>query len=264
MDVQDTKSDLKKPLVNAVCDFDRKDGSHLSKNIPNYKSSNHLGNGEISPMEPQGTLDATQQDTAKGDQLERTSNGPILTLGVSPSVSSIQEASNVATQQFSGTDLPNGPLASSLNSDVPQQRPSVVVSPHSATSVIQGHQIIAVPHSGSRVSHSPALLSDVRSTNGTAECKTVKRPAEDNDRETVTGIPNKVGVRIVTISDPNNAGCSATMVAVPAGADPSTVAKVAIESAVQQKQQHPPTYVQNVVPQVSHSPVTFLLKNPDA
>lgn len=58
MDVQDTKSDLKKPLVNAVCDFDRKDGSHLSKNIPNYKSSNHLGNGEISPMEPQRTLDA--------------------------------------------------------------------------------------------------------------------------------------------------------------------------------------------------------------
>ncbi|XP_022428102.1 AT-rich interactive domain-containing protein 2 [Delphinapterus leucas] len=254
MDMQDIKSDLKKPLVNGICDFDKGDGSHLSKNIPNHKTSNHVGNGEISPMEPQGTFDATQQDTAKGDQLERISNGPVLTLGGSPSVSSIQEASNVATQQFSGTDLPNGPLASSLNSDVPQQRPSVVVSPHSTTSVIQGHQIIAVPHSGSRVSHFPALSSDVRSTNGTAECKTVKRPAEDNDRETVTGIPNKVGVRIVTISDPNNAGCSATMVAVPAGADPSTVAKVAIESAVQQKQQHPSTYVQNVVPQ--NTPMT--------
>uniref|UniRef100_A0A671EAR1 AT-rich interactive domain-containing protein 2 n=1 Tax=Rhinolophus ferrumequinum TaxID=59479 RepID=A0A671EAR1_RHIFE len=254
MDMQDIKNDLRKPLVNGICDFDKGDGSHLSKNIPNHKTSNHVGNGEISPVEPQGTLDATQQDTAKGDQLERISNGPILTLGGSPSVSSIQEASNVATQQFSGTDLPNGPLASSLNSDVPQQRPSVVVSPHSTTSVIQGHQIIAVPHSGSRVSHSPALSSDVRSTNGTAECKTVKRPAEDNDRETATGIPNKVGVRIVTISDPNNAGCSATMVAVPAGADPSTVAKVAIESAVQQKQQHPPSYVQNVVPQ--NTPMT--------
>ncbi|KAB0377986.1 hypothetical protein FD755_009564, partial [Muntiacus reevesi] len=257
MDVQDLKSDLRKPLVNGICDFDKGDGSHLSKNIPNHKTSNHVGNGEISPMEPQGTLNATQQDTAKGDQVERTSNGPILTLGVSPSGSSIQEASNVATQQFSGTDLPNGPLASSLNSDVPQQRPSVVVSPHSATSVIQGHQIIAVPHSGSRVSHPPALPSDVRSTNGTAECKTVKRPAEDNDRETVTGIPNKVGVRIVTISDPNNAGCSATMVAVPAGADPSTVAKVAIESAAQQRQQHPPAFVPSVVPQVSPSPGTW-------
>ncbi|XP_045409927.1 AT-rich interactive domain-containing protein 2 isoform X2 [Lemur catta] len=254
MDLQDIKSDLKKPLVNGICDFDKGDGSHLSKNIPNHKTSNHVGNGEISPVEPQGTLDVTQQDTAKGDQLERISNGPVLTLGGSSSMSSIQEVSNVATQQFSGTDLPNGPLASSLNSDVPQQRPSVVVSPHSTTSVIQGHQIIAVPHSGSRVSHSPALSSDVRSTNGTAECKTVKRPAEDNDRETVTGIPNKVGVRIVTISDPNNAGCSATMVAVPAGADPSTVAKVAIESAVQQKQQHPPTYIQNVVPQNTPMP----------
>ncbi|XP_036155984.1 AT-rich interactive domain-containing protein 2-like isoform X4 [Myotis myotis] len=253
VDMQDIKSDLRKPLVNGICDFDKGDGSHLSKNIPNHKTSNHVGNGEISPMEPQGTLDATQQDTAKGDQLERISNGPVLTLGGSSSVSSIQETSNVATQQFSGTDLPNGPLTSSLNSDVPQQRPSVVVSPHSTTSVIQGHQII-VPHSGSRVSHSPALPSDVRSTNGTAECKTVKRPAEDNDRETVTGIPNKVGVRIVTISDPNNAGCSATMVAVPAGADPSTVAKVAIESAVQQKQQQPSSYIQNVVPQ--NTPMT--------
>ncbi|XP_064447429.1 AT-rich interactive domain-containing protein 2 isoform X2 [Mirounga angustirostris] len=254
MDMPDIKSDLKKPLVNGICDFDKGDGSHLSKNIPNHKTSNHVGNGEISPVEPQGTLDATQQDTAKGDQLERISNGPVLTLGGSPSVSSLQEAPNAAAPQFSGADLPNGPLASSLNSDVPQQRPSVVVSPHSTTSVIQGHQIIAVPHSGSRVSHSQALSSDVRSTNGTAECKTVKRPAEDNDRETVTGIPNKVGVRIVTISDPNNAGCSATMVAVPAGADPSTVAKVAIESAAQQKQQHPPPYGQSVVPQ--NTPLT--------
>uniref|UniRef100_A0A5F8HLD5 AT-rich interaction domain 2 n=1 Tax=Monodelphis domestica TaxID=13616 RepID=A0A5F8HLD5_MONDO len=249
MDTQEFKSDLKKPLVNGICDFDKGDGSHLSKNIPNHKTSNHVGNGEISPVE-QGNLDATQQDTAKGDQIERISNGPVLTLGGSSSVSSIQEATNVIAQQLSGTntDLSNGPLASSLSSDVPQQRPSVVVSPHTATSVIQGHPVIAVPHSGSRASQSP-LSSEVRSTNGTAECKTVKRPAEDIDRETVPGIPNKVGVRIVTISDPNNAGCSATMVAVPAGADPSTVAKVAIESAVHQKQQHPPTYVQNIATQ---------------
>ncbi|MEJ1271312.1 AT rich interactive domain 2 (ARID RFX-like) [Cricetulus griseus] len=258
MDMQDIKSDLKKTLVNGICDFDKGDGSHLSKNIPNHKTSNHVGNGEISPVEPQGTSDATQQDPAKGDELERVSNGPVLTLGGSPSTSSMQEASSVVTQQFSGTDLSNGPLASSLNSDVPQQRPSVVVSPHSTTPVIQGHQILAVPHSGSRVSHS-ALSTDVRSTNGTAECKTVKRPAEDNDREAVPGIPNKVGVRIVTISDPNNAGCSATMVAVPAGADPSTVAKVAIESAVQQKQQHPPTYIQSVVPQDKHCSKDALL-----
>ncbi|XP_074870240.1 AT-rich interactive domain-containing protein 2 [Carettochelys insculpta] len=254
MDTQDIKSDLKKPLVNGVCDFDKGDGSHLSKNIPNHKTSNHVGNGEISPVE-QGNSDAMQQETAKGDQGERISNGPVLTLSSSTVVSGTQEAAKLLTQQHSGTntDLPNGPLASSLNSDVPQQRPSVVVSPQSTASVIQGHQIIAVPHSGPRVSQS-TLSSEVRSTNGTAECKTVKRPAEDNDRETVPGIPNKVGVRIVTISDPNNAGCSATMVAVPAGADPSTVAKVAIESAVQQKQQHPTTYIQSMVTQ--STPVT--------
>uniref|UniRef100_A0A8C6Z3N4 AT-rich interaction domain 2 n=1 Tax=Nothoprocta perdicaria TaxID=30464 RepID=A0A8C6Z3N4_NOTPE len=238
MDTQEIKSDLRKPLVNGICDFDKGDGSLLSKNIPNHKTSNHVGNGDISSVEQQGNLDATQQDTAKGDQGERISNGPVLTLSSSPVVSGTQEAAKLLTQQLSGTntDLPNGPLASSLNSDVPQQRPSVVVSPQSTASVIQGHQILAVPHSGPRVSPS-TLSSDVRSTNGTADCKTVKRPAEDSDRETVPGIPNKVGVRIVTISDPNNAGCSATMVAVPAGADPSTVAKVAIESAAQQKQQ---------------------------
>ncbi|XP_043404758.1 AT-rich interactive domain-containing protein 2 isoform X4 [Chelonia mydas] len=254
MDTQEIKSDLKKPLVNGICDFDKGDGSHLSKNIPNHKTSNHVGNGEISPVE-QGNSDVMQQETAKGDQGERISNGPVLTFSSSPVVSGTQEAAKLLTQQLSGTntDLPNGPLASSLNSDVPQQRPSVVVSPQSTASVIQGHQIIAVPHSGPRVSQS-TLSSEVRSTNGTAECKTVKRPAEDNDRETVPGIPNKVGVRIVTISDPNNAGCSATMVAVPAGADPSTVAKVAIESAVQQKQQHPATYIQSMVTQ--STPVT--------
>uniref|UniRef100_K7FH61 AT-rich interaction domain 2 n=1 Tax=Pelodiscus sinensis TaxID=13735 RepID=K7FH61_PELSI len=254
MDTEEIKSDLKKPLVNGICDFDKGDGSHMSKNIPNHKTSNHVGNGEISPVE-QGNTDATQQETAKGDQGERISNGPVLTLSSSPIVSGTQEAAKLLTQQLSGTntDLPNGPLASSLNSDVPQQRPSVVVSPQSTASVIQGHQIIAVPHSGPRVSQS-TLSSEVRPTNGTAECRTVKRPAEDNDRETVPGIPNKVGVRIVTISDPNNAGCSATMVAVPAGADPSTVAKVAIESAVQQKQQHPTTYIQSMVTQ--STPVT--------
>nr|XP_060633540.1 AT-rich interactive domain-containing protein 2 isoform X1 [Anolis sagrei ordinatus] len=255
-DVQEMKSDLRKPLVNGICDFEKGDGSHLSKNIPNHKTSNHVGNGEISPVE-QGNLDATQQDAAKGDQGERFSNGPVLGVSNMSVVSSTQEASKLLTQQLSGTsvEVPNGPLASSLNSDVPQQRPSVVVSPQSTASVIQGHQIIAVPHSAPRGTQAP-LSSDVRSTNGTAECKTVKRPAEDNDRETVPGIPNKVGVRIVTISDPNKAGCSATMVAVPAGADPSTVAKVAIESAVQQKQQqqHPAPYMQSMVTQ--STPVT--------
>ncbi|MGH0137311.1 UNVERIFIED_CONTAM: hypothetical protein FKN15_069947 [Acipenser sinensis] len=81
------------------------------------------------------------------------------------------------------------------------------------------------------------------------------------DRGTVSGIPNKVGVRIVTISDPNNAGCSATMVAVPAGADPSTVAKAAIENAAQQKQHQPP-FVQGLVTQPSCISSTITVQAP--
>ncbi|XP_044136313.1 AT-rich interactive domain-containing protein 2 isoform X1 [Bufo gargarizans] len=259
-DIQDGKTDLKKPQVNGVCDFEKGDCSHLSKNIPNHKASNHVGNGEISPMEQQDLVDSAQQVTAKGDQLERLSNGPILANSLSHFASSTNDVSNLAIQIQCGnaTDLPNGPVVSSLNSDVPQQRPTVVVSTQSTASVLPGHQVIAVPHIGTRITQ-PALPADTRSTNGTAECKAVKRPAEDNDRESVPVIPNKVGVRIVTISDPHNAGCSATMVAVPAGVDPNTVAKVAIESAVQQKQQHPHTFVQTGVAQRSLArPISFL------
>ncbi|KAJ3612206.1 hypothetical protein NHX12_020482 [Muraenolepis orangiensis] len=68
------------------------------------------------------------------------------------------------------------------------------------------------------------------SANGLApEPRGLKRPSDTEDR----GPP--VSVRIITISDPNNAGSSATMVAVPAGTDPSTVAKVAIEKASLQR-----------------------------
>lgn len=253
-EIQEGKTDLKKPQVNGVCDFEKGDCSHLSKNIPNHKASNHVGNGEISPMEQQDLLDCAQQVTAKGEQVEKLSNGPILPNSLSHFANDV---SNLAIQIQCGnaTDLPNGPLVSSLNSDVPQQRPTVVVPTQSTASVLPGHQVIAVPHIGTRIAQA-ALPADTRSTNGTTECKAVKRPAEDNDRDSVPVIPNKVGVRIVTISDPNNAGCSATMVAVPAGVDPSTVAKVAIESAVQQKQQHPHTFVQTVVAQTT--PVTAL------
>ncbi|KAM4677055.1 AT-rich interactive domain-containing protein 2 [Discoglossus pictus] len=265
-DKPETKNDLKRPQVNGICDFDKGDGSHLSKNIPNHKASNHVGNGEISPSEQQELLDCSQQVTAKGDQGEKLSNGPIVPNSVSHFAGGIHDASNVAIQIHCGSpaDLPNGPIASSLNSDVPQQRPSVVVSTQSTASVLPGHQVIGLPHTGPRVSQ-PALPTNLRSTNGNTECKAVKRPAEDSDREAVSVIPNKVGVRIVTISDPNNAGCSATMVAVPAGVDPSTVAKVAIESAVHQKQQqqqqqhqqqHPHTFVQTVVAQ--STPVTTI------
>ncbi|XP_017287079.1 AT-rich interactive domain-containing protein 2 [Kryptolebias marmoratus] len=87
------------------------------------------------------------------------------------------------------------------------------------------------------------------------EARGLKRPAESEDRGAAapSGIPSKVGVRIITISDPNNAGSSATMVAVPAGTDPSTVAKVAIENATQQRN-YSPTQAAGTTPAVTPSP----------
>lgn len=47
-----------------------------------FRCSNHIGNGEISPVE-QDNLDATQLDAARGDQGERFSNGPVFSLSAS-------------------------------------------------------------------------------------------------------------------------------------------------------------------------------------
>uniref|UniRef100_A0A672KAE4 AT-rich interactive domain-containing protein 2-like n=1 Tax=Sinocyclocheilus grahami TaxID=75366 RepID=A0A672KAE4_SINGR len=193
-----TPSDPKKLMVNGVCDFDRSDATHPSKNIPNHKASKHMGNGEVLlPQKAHGALGLTdslaapQQDTAKAEQVERLANGP-----------------------SHGAEISNGPNSETLG--LRQQHP---------------------PHNHSPpppVSEPPPLPP----ANGTLESRPLKRPLEDGDRGT-SGIPTKMGVRIVTISDPNNAGNSATMVAVPAGADPSTVAKVAIENAAQQRPSQP-------------------------
>lgn len=199
--------DPKNTLVNGVCDFDRSDSGD-SKNIPNHISSKqYLGNGEVGPPEKSPSADLPvpsppplQQDTAKALQGERLANGPQAAGARPPS------------------DLTNGPLGPGHSAPVLRQRllPSSPPPP-----AVHGTSLSAVP--------SPA--------NGVAsEARGLKRSAENEDRSAAaasSGIPNKVGVRIITISDPNNAGSSATMVAVPAGTDPSTVAKVAIESATQ-------------------------------
>lgn len=103
-----------------------------------------------------------------------------------------------------------------------------------AKALLNGPQTVSNGPLGGAV---PVLRQQLQSTaNGVlsegrgSEGRGLKRPAEE---EQPRSIPNKVGVRIITISDPNNAGSSSTMVAVPAGTDPSTVAKVAIESATQ-------------------------------
>lgn len=201
--------DPKKTLVNGVCDFDRGDsGGNFNKNIPNHiASKQYLGNGEVGSTEKSHGSDpllpsppTPQQDTAKAQQAERLANGPQAVGNRPPS------------------ELTNGPLG--LGHAVLRQQ----LLPNStlpSTVTLTSQSLAASPANG--------VVSEARG---------LKRPAENEDRSAAaasSGIPNKVGVRIITISDPNNAGSSATMVAVPAGTDPSTVAKVAIENATQQR-----------------------------
>ncbi|XP_007238011.3 AT-rich interactive domain-containing protein 2 isoform X3 [Astyanax mexicanus] len=210
-------SEPRKLLVNGVCDFERDatTGAHPSKNIPNHKASKYMGNGEV--LLPQKVHDSLspQQGTAKAEQPERLANGP--------------------KSSSHGAEISNGPSAQ--NSDLPalkQQHP-----PHNHSS--------PPPVSSPSTQNPPGTEPP---TNGTSEGRALKRPAEDCDRgAAASGIPSKMGVRIVTISDPNNAGNSSTMVAVPAGADPSTVAKVAIENAAQQRPSVPNTLPETTTPQ---------------
>lgn len=207
--LEDT-SDPKKTLVNGVCDFDKSDaGGNCNKNIPNHIASKQfLGNGELGSCEKSHGSEAPlpspppQQDTAKAPQTERLANGPQAVGNKPPS------------------ELTNGPLGAAHAAPVLRQQ----LLPNSTLPPI-------VPLASQSSAASPA--------NGvTLESRGLKRPAEGEERGTAaasSGIPSKVGVRIITISDPNNAGSSATMVAVPAGTDPSTVAKVAIENAAQQR-----------------------------
>lgn len=229
----ESNPDPKKALVNGVCDFDRDDsGGSFNKNIPNHiASKQYLGNGEVGPTErshgsdpPLPSPPPTQQDTAKAQQAERLANGPQAPVGARPP-----------------SELTNGPLG--LGHAVPVLRQQLLPNPSLLSTVTV-------------TSQSPAAAP----TNGVApEARGFKRPAESEDRSSAaaaSGIPNKVGVRIITISDPNNAGSSATMVAVPAGTDPSTVAKVAIENATQQRNCSP---TQAAGSTVSHCKVSFTL-----
>ncbi|KAM9845690.1 LOW QUALITY PROTEIN: AT-rich interactive domain-containing protein 2 [Aulostomus maculatus] len=221
--------DPKKTLVNGVCDFDRGDsGGNFNKNIPNHiASKQYFGNGEVVPSEkshssnpPLPSPPPPQQDTAKALQAERLANGP-QAVGTRPP-----------------SELTNGPLGP--GHAVPVLRQQLLPNSSLPSTVTVTSQNLAA---------SPA--------NGVAsETRGLKRPAENEDRSTAmasSGIPNKVGVRIITISDPNNAGSSATMVAVPAGTDPSTVAKVAIENATQQRNCSP-TQAAGSTPTITPSP----------
>ncbi|CAF94469.1 unnamed protein product [Tetraodon nigroviridis] len=227
-------SDPKKALVNGVCDFERGDnGGNCNKNIPNHIASKqpYLGNGELGSSEkshgsePPLPSPPPQQDTAKAQPPERLANGPQAAGSRPPS------------------ELTNGPSIPAHAAPVLRQQ----LLPNSAFP-----PSVPLASQGSAAAASPSPANGV-----TPESRGLKRAAESEDRggaaASSSGIPNKVGVRIITISDPNNAGSSATMVAVPAGTDPSTVAKVAIENATQQRNGSP-TQAAVSTPTVTPSP----------
>lgn len=160
---------------------------------------------------------------------------------------------HIASKQFVG----NGEVDPS-EKPVPQQdtAKALVNGPQTVSNGPLGSAVPALRQQLFSNSSLPpvAVASQSQSTaNGlSSEGRAVKRPAEE-ERTTASGIPNKVGVRIITISDPNNAGSSSTMVAVPAGTDPSTVAKVAIESATQRNGSAPQS-TSTAQPTVTPSP----------
>ncbi|KAK7895986.1 hypothetical protein WMY93_021311 [Mugilogobius chulae] len=155
---------------------------------------------------------------------------------------------HIASKQFVG----NGE-ADPSEKLVPQQDTAKALTngPQTVSNGPVGGAVPALRHSSPPIVSVPSQ-SQSNANGVSSEGRCLKRPVEE-ERTTASGIPNKVGVRIITISDPNNAGSSSTMVAVPAGTDPSTVAKVAIESATQRNCSAPqPTCT--VQPTVTPSP----------
>ncbi|XP_078423980.1 AT-rich interactive domain-containing protein 2 isoform X3 [Cetorhinus maximus] len=256
--MQEIKKDLLKiPMVNGICDFEKGDGSHLSKNIPNHRASNHVENGDVAAQEQWGNMDCNQQNTAKSGQLTKVHNGPV-SIGNSSASCTVVSSS---VDQISGTNsgLSNGPITAGIGSAMPQlqQCPSSVVSVQSSLSNAPQVHYSPAPHQPGPVAIHSVQLYQTPTTNGSTDCQLLKRSAECKDN--VSGIPNKVGVRIVTISDPNKAGCSSTMVAVPVGSDSSSIAKVAMDNVTQQNQ-HLPVLSHGIVNQsaplaVSSAPI---------
>ncbi|XP_072341165.1 AT-rich interactive domain-containing protein 2 isoform X2 [Scyliorhinus torazame] len=247
-EMQENKKDLlKMPMVNGICDFEKGDGSHLSKNIPNHKASNHVENGDVAAQEQWGNMGCNQQNTAKSGQLTKVHNRPV---SIGNSSASCTAVASSVDQQMRGTNsgLSNGPTTAGICSVVPQlqQCPSSVVSVQSSVSNTPQVHYSPVPHQPGPVAIHSVQLYQTPTTNGSTDCQLLKRSAECKDN--LSGIPNKVGVRIVTISDPNSAGCSSTMVAVPVGSDSGTIAKVAMDNVTLQNQ-HLPVLPQGIVNQ---------------
>ncbi|XP_042198207.1 AT-rich interactive domain-containing protein 2-like isoform X2 [Callorhinchus milii] len=213
------KNSLKRPLINGDSDFAKGDRSHIGKDVPNEKSvaSNHLGNGEILNQEHQ---DIKCHPDGESSQLGKMCNGPSSVSNVKSHAHTTVIVPNPTVQQaHRNSVLSSGTAAVTFNVPVsqPHQNGSVVLQSYpvasSPVAVCQSSSAVNAPH-----------LSQSSAGDGQPCRQATKRPGEEATAIAMADIPNKVGVRIMTVSDPAKAGSNTMMVAVPAGATINTAA----------------------------------------
>ncbi|XP_041051096.1 AT-rich interactive domain-containing protein 2-like isoform X2 [Carcharodon carcharias] len=241
------KNVLRRPLINGDSDFAKGDRSHIGKDIPNEKSvaSNHLGNGEILNQEHQG---AKCRLDGENSQPGKMCNGPSSISNVKTHAHTTVIVPNPTVQQaHRNSVLTSGTAAVTFNVTLPQPH-------HNGNVVVQSN-----PTESSQVTtcQSSNTLSALKlsTCEGQPYRQAIKRPGEDTTGISMAGIPNKVGVRIMTVSDPTKAGSNTMMVAVPAGATINTatiagVPKVSSPAPVSSQQtvtQHPQSQVSPAV-----------------
>uniref|UniRef100_UPI00398E4702 AT-rich interactive domain-containing protein 2-like isoform X1 n=1 Tax=Pristiophorus japonicus TaxID=55135 RepID=UPI00398E4702 len=247
------KNALKRPLINGDSDFAKGDRLHVGKDVPNEKSvaSNHLGNGEI--------LNREQQDVKchlDGESIQpgKMCNGPSSVSNVKSHAHTTVIVPNPTVQQaHRNSVLTSGTTAITFNVTLPQPH-------HNGNVVVQSNLVescqVTTCQSSSTLSASKLSICE-----GQPCRQAIKRPGEDTTGVSMAGIPNKVGVRIMTVSDPTKAGSNTMMVAVPAGATINTatiagVPKVGSPVPVSSQQtvtQHPQSQIPPAVEQYTGS-----------
>ncbi|XP_048467819.1 AT-rich interactive domain-containing protein 2-like isoform X2 [Rhincodon typus] len=210
------KNVLKRPLINGDSDFAKGDRSHIGKDVPNEKAvtSYHLGNGEILNQEHQ---DAKCHLDGENSQPGKMCNGPSSVSNVKSHAHTTVIVPNPTVQQaHRNSVLTSGTAAVTFNVTLPQSQHNGNMVVQSNPNPLESSQV-TICQSNSTLSAPKLCPSEAQSCR-----QAIKRPGDDTAGVSMAGIPNKVGVRIMTVSDPTKAGSNTMMVAVPAGATINT------------------------------------------
>ncbi|XP_055510799.1 AT-rich interactive domain-containing protein 2-like [Leucoraja erinacea] len=234
------KNALKRPMINGDSDFAKGDRSHLGKDVPSEKlvGSNHLGNGEILNQEQQ---DVQCHLDGENSQLGKMCNGPSSVSSSKLHGHTTVIVPNPTVQSHRNSILSTGTSAVTFNVTMPQPQHNgnVLVQSNSPESL----QVITCQNSNA------VSASKLSTCEGQPSRQAIKRPGDDATGVSMAGIPNKVGVRIMTVSDPTKSGSNTMMVAVPAGATINT----ATIAGVPKVGSPAPVSVQQTVSQHPHS-----------